>query len=170
MSLSAAGTPPGEAEAMDAAGADRITSESLALGEPITEALVARVARLEKYEHKLAEVARVYRTLNKARKSVEVVLKAHTPVQSIADVEELEAYLANLATKAQYAGEQIGALTDLDKTNRAKIAALDARVAALATADAERQRLAADLDTAAKERRVAEGQLDRANQKLRLDI
>ncbi|KAJ1726803.1 hypothetical protein LPJ61_004952 [Coemansia biformis] len=167
MSEPPASTPPAEPELE---GSERVSSESLNPGDLVTEAVVSRMARLEKYEHKLAEVARVYRNLNKARKNVETVLKKLTPVQSIADVEELEAFLSNLSTKSQYAGEQIGALTDLDKANRAKIHDLEARVTNLKAADDERRALARELETAAKERKVVEGQLERSNQKLRLDI
>ncbi|PIA14200.1 hypothetical protein COEREDRAFT_82880 [Coemansia reversa NRRL 1564] len=92
-----------------------VTSDTLHVGDTVTEALLGRLIKLEKFEHKLAEVARVYRNLNAARKAVEVVLKKLTPVQSIADVEELEEFLSNLTVKSQYAGEQIGALTELDK-------------------------------------------------------
>ncbi|KAJ1837971.1 hypothetical protein LPJ70_005644, partial [Coemansia sp. RSA 2708] len=148
----------------------RLTSDALQPGDRVTEQLVTRLARLEKYEHKLAEVARVYRNLNAARKSVEQVLKRLTPVQSIADVDELEQFLANLTVKSQHAGEQIGALTELDKSNRARIHELETRVAELSAADEERAALQRLLDTAAKERRVVEGQLDRTQQKLRLDI
>ncbi|KAJ2796694.1 hypothetical protein H4S07_006145, partial [Coemansia furcata] len=93
----------------------QLTSDKLQVGDTVSEALLIRLGKLEKYEHKLAEVARVYRNLNTARKAVETVLKRLTPVQSIADVEELEAHLSNLNSKSQYAGEQIGALTELDK-------------------------------------------------------
>ncbi|KAJ2504149.1 hypothetical protein GGI11_007469, partial [Coemansia sp. RSA 2049] len=147
-----------------------VTSDTLKAGDAISDELLARLAKLEKYEHKLAEVARVYRNLNGARKSIEVVLKKLTPVQSIADVDELEEYLSNLNMKAQYAGEQIGALTEQDKTNRGKITELERQVSRLATADDERQRAVRDLETSLRERKVSEGQLERANQKLRLDI
>ncbi|KAJ2892722.1 Golgin imh1 [Coemansia aciculifera] len=146
------------------------TSQSLQVGDIVSEALISRLAKLEKYEHKLAEVARVYRNLNTARKSIETVLKRLTPVKSIADVEELEAHLSNLNNKSQFAGEQIGALTELDKTNRAKISDLESQVQGLRAADQERQALAKDLDKLTKERKVVEGQLERSNQKLRLDI
>ncbi|KAJ2860999.1 hypothetical protein GGI22_002565 [Coemansia erecta] len=145
----------------------KLTSETLRTGDPITEPLLSRLAKLEKYEHKLAEVARVYRNLNTARKGVETVLKKLTPVQSIADVEELEAYLSNLNMKSQYAGEQIGALTELDKSNRAKITDLEAQVAKLQTSEKEKQK---ELEAITRERKVAEGQLERTNQKLKLDI
>ncbi|KAJ2741707.1 Golgin imh1 [Coemansia sp. BCRC 34301] len=147
-----------------------LTSDKLQVGDVVSEGLLVRLGKLEKYEHKLAEVARVYRNLNTARKAVETVLKRLTPVQSIADVDELEAYLANLNTKSQYAGEQIGALTELDKANRAKIADLEAQLVGLRAADQERQTLAKDLDKLTKERKVVEGQLERTNQKLRLDV
>ncbi|KAJ1726391.1 hypothetical protein LPJ72_006353, partial [Coemansia sp. Benny D160-2] len=147
-----------------------VTSDTLKAGDAISDELLARLAKLEKYEHKLAEVARVYRNLNGARKSIEVVLKKLTPVQSIADVDELEEYLSNLNMKAQYAGEQIGALTEQDKTNRGKIAELERQVSRLSTADDERQRAVRDLETSLRERKVSEGQLERANQKLRLDV
>ncbi|KAJ2687530.1 hypothetical protein GGH99_003243, partial [Coemansia sp. RSA 1285] len=147
-----------------------VTSDTLKAGDAISDELLARLAKLEKYEHKLAEVARVYRNLNGARKSIEVVLKKLTPVQSIADVDELEEYLSNLSMKAQYAGEQIGALTEQDKTNRGKITELERQVSRLSTADDERQRAVRDLETSLRERKVSEGQLERANQKLRLDI
>ncbi|KAJ1785572.1 hypothetical protein LPJ59_006112, partial [Coemansia sp. RSA 2399] len=145
----------------------KLTSETLRTGDPITEPLLSRLAKLEKYEHKLAEVARVYRNLNTARKAVETVLKNLTPVQSIADVEELEAYLSNLNMKSQYAGEQIGALTELDKSNRAKIADLETHVSKLQASEKAKQK---ELEAVARERKVAEGQLERTNQKLKLDI
>ncbi|KAJ2089766.1 hypothetical protein IW138_003222 [Coemansia sp. RSA 986] len=145
----------------------KLTSETLRTGDPITEPLLSRLAKLEKHEHKLGEVARVYRNLNTARKSIETVLKKLTPVQSIADVEELEAYLSNLSMKSQYAGEQIGALTELDKNNRVKITDLEAQVSKLQAVGAEKQR---ELEAVARERKVAEGQLERTNQKLKLDI
>ncbi|KAJ2338211.1 hypothetical protein GGF43_006931, partial [Coemansia sp. RSA 2618] len=87
-------TPP------DSADAARLTSDSLQVGDVVSEQLLGRLAKLEKYEHKLAEVARVYRNLNAARKAVEVVLKKLTPVQSIADVDELEQFLSNLTVKS----------------------------------------------------------------------
>ncbi|KAJ2552944.1 hypothetical protein EV175_003121 [Coemansia sp. RSA 1933] len=146
---------------------NKLSSETLKTGDPITESLLVRLAKLEKYEHKLGEVARVYRNLNTARKAIEAVLKKHTPVQSIADVEELEAHLSNLNMKAQYAGEQIGALTELDKNNRAKISDLETQVSKHQAGEAEKQR---ELDAVARERKVAEGQFERSNQKLKLDI
>ncbi|KAJ2815377.1 hypothetical protein GGI24_006071, partial [Coemansia furcata] len=148
----------------------QLTSDKLQVGDTVSEALLIRLGKLEKYEHKLAEVARVYRNLNTARKAVETVLKRLTPVQSIADVEELEAHLSNLNSKSQYAGEQIGALTELDKANRAKVSELEAQLQVLRNADQERQTLAKDIDKLTKERKVVEGQLERSNQKLRLDI
>ncbi|KAJ2039121.1 hypothetical protein H4S04_008196, partial [Coemansia sp. S16] len=148
----------------------QLTSDKLQVGDVVSEALIVRLGKLEKYEHKLAEVARVYRNLNTARKAVETVLKRLTPVQSIADVEELEAHLSNLNNKSQYAGEQIGALTELDKANRAKVSELEAQLKVLRNADQERQTLAKDLDKLTKERKVVEGQLERSNQKLRLDV
>ncbi|KAJ2616329.1 hypothetical protein H4S08_000823 [Coemansia sp. RSA 1365] len=147
-----------------------VTSDTLHVGDTVTEALLGRLIKLEKFEHKLAEVARVYRNLNAARKAVEVVLKKLTPVQSIADVEELEEFLSNLNVKSQYAGEQIGALTELDKANRAKIHELETKSANLAAADRDRDRLVRELETMGKERKVVEGQLERSNQKLKLDI
>ncbi|KAJ2050323.1 hypothetical protein GGI08_005522, partial [Coemansia sp. S2] len=148
----------------------QLTSDKLQVGDVVSEALIVRLGKLEKYEHKLAEVARVYRNLNTARKAVETVLKRLTPVQSIADVEELEAHLSNLNNKSQYAGEQIGALTELDKANRAKVSELEAQLKVLRNAEQERQTLAKDLDKLTKERKVVEGQLERSNQKLRLDV
>ncbi|KAJ2082377.1 hypothetical protein H4R24_001613 [Coemansia sp. RSA 988] len=147
-----------------------VTSDTLHVGDTVTEALLGRLMKLEKFEHKLAEVARVYRNLNAARKAVEVVLKKLTPVQSIADVDELEEFLSNLTVKAQYAGEQIGALTELDKANRGKIQELEAKATSLVAADQERGRLARELETMRKERKVVEGQLERSNLKLKLDI
>ncbi|KAJ2074115.1 hypothetical protein GGH13_001532, partial [Coemansia sp. S155-1] len=85
-------------------------------------------------------------------------------------VEELEAHLSNLNNKSQYAGEQIGALTELDKANRAKVSELEAQLKVLRNAEQERQTLAKDLDKLTKERKVVEGQLERSNQKLRLDV
>ncbi|KAJ2852996.1 hypothetical protein FB639_006619, partial [Coemansia asiatica] len=146
------------------------TSTTLQLGEPVTTQLIQRLTKLEKYEHKLAEVARVYRNLNTARKAIETVLKQHTPVQSIADTEELEAHLSNLNLKTQYAGEQIGALTELDKNNKARIAELESQVARLESVAEEKVELARELERVSKERRVVEGQLERSNQKLRLDV
>ncbi|KAJ2886394.1 hypothetical protein H4R27_000685 [Coemansia aciculifera] len=148
----------------------QLTSDKLQVGDVVSEALLIRLGKLEKYEHKLAEVARVYRNLNTARKAVETVLKRLTPVQSIAEVEELEAHLSNLNNKSQYAGEQIGALTELDKANRAKVSELEAQLQVLRNADQERQALVKDLDKLTKERKVVEGQLERSNQKLRLDV
>ncbi|KAJ2621376.1 hypothetical protein GGI26_004158 [Coemansia sp. RSA 1358] len=148
----------------------KLTSEALKPGDVVTESLLVRLAKLEKYEHKLAEVARVYRNLNTARKAIEVVLKKLTPVQSIADVEELETHLSNLNMKTQFAGEQIGALTELDKVNRAKVSELEGQLAKLQSAEAERQSLAKELEKVSKERKVIEGQLERTNQKLKLDI
>ncbi|KAJ2120256.1 hypothetical protein IW147_005222 [Coemansia sp. RSA 720] len=156
--------------AADTGDFSKLTSETLQVGDVINEQLLGRLAKLEKYEHKLAEVARVYRNLNAARKAVETVLKKLTPVQSIADVDELEQFLSNLTVKSQYAGEQIGALTELDKTNRAKIQELETKVTELKVADAERQTLKRDFDNIVKERKVVEGQLERSNQKLKLDI
>ncbi|KAJ1954631.1 Golgin imh1, partial [Linderina pennispora] len=150
--------------------AAKLTSDTLKPGDVVTEQFLMRLAKLEKYEHKLAEVARVYRNLNTARKAIEVVLKKLTPVQSIADVDELEAHLSNLNMKSQYAGEQIGALTELDKVNRTKISDLESKLASLQSADDERQRLAKELDQITKERKVVEGQLERSNQKLKIDI
>ncbi|KAJ1949112.1 Golgin imh1 [Linderina macrospora] len=152
------------------ASAAKLTSDTLQPGDVITEQFLMRLAKLEKYEHKLAEVARVYRNLNTARKAIEGVLKKLTPIQSIADVDELEAHLSNLNMKSQYAGEQIGALTELDKANRAKINDLESKLSGLQGADDERQRLAKELDQITKERKVVEGQLERSNQKLKLDI
>ncbi|KAJ2503086.1 hypothetical protein GGH96_000529 [Coemansia sp. RSA 1972] len=156
--------------ATDTGDSTKLTSDTLRVGDVVNEQLLGRLAKLEKYEHKLAEVARVYRNLNAARKAVEGVLKKLTPVQSIADVDELEQFLSNLNVKSQYAGEQIGALTELDKTNRAKIQELEIKVTELKVADVERQTLKRDLENTVKERKVVEGQLERSNQKLRLDI
>ncbi|KAJ2502974.1 hypothetical protein IWW47_002940, partial [Coemansia sp. RSA 2052] len=164
--VTAGGEPPNG----DAIANSQLTSDKLQVGDVISEALLVRLAKLEKYEHKLAEVARVYRNLNTARKAVETVLKRLTPVQSIAEVEELEAHLSNLNSKSQYAGEQIGALTELDKANRAKISDLETQLNGLRAADQGRQALAKDLDKLTKERKVVEGQLERSNQKLRLDV
>ncbi|KAJ2332900.1 hypothetical protein GGI00_002584, partial [Coemansia sp. RSA 2681] len=164
--VAAGGEPPNG----DAIGNSQLTSDKLQVGDVISEALLVRLAKLEKYEHKLAEVARVYRNLNTARKAVETVLKRLTPVQSIAEVEELEAHLSNLNNKSQYAGEQIGALTELDKANRAKISDLETQLNGLRAAEQGRQALAKDLDKLTKERKVVEGQLERSNQKLRLDV
>ncbi|KAJ2489741.1 hypothetical protein IWW37_003726 [Coemansia sp. RSA 2050] len=147
-----------------------LSSDTLQVGDVVSEALLQRLGKLEKYEHKLAEVARVYRNLNTARKAIEAVLKRLTPIQSIAEVEELEAHLSNLNTKTQVAGEQIGALTELDKTNRIKVAELESQLLALRNAEQERQALAKELDKVTKERKVVEGQLERSNQKLRLDV
>ncbi|KAJ2723677.1 hypothetical protein GGI07_002472 [Coemansia sp. Benny D115] len=162
--------PAGNPEDNAAADQARLTSDTLQPGDTVSEQLLARLAKLEKYEHKLAEVVRVYRNLNTARKAIEAVLKSHTPVQSIGEVEELEAHLSNLNMKTQYAGEQIGALTELDKNNRAKVQELEAKLADLRTADQERQRLAKELEQTTKERKVVEGQLERTNQKLKFDI
>ncbi|KAJ2437988.1 hypothetical protein GGF42_008448, partial [Coemansia sp. RSA 2424] len=164
--VTAGGEPPNG----DAIGNSQLTSDKLQVGDVISEALLVRLAKLEKYEHKLAEVARVYRNLNTARKAVETVLKRLTPVQSIAEVEELEAHLSNLNNKSQYAGEQIGALTELDKANRAKISDLETQLNGLRAAEQGRQALAKDLDKLTKERKVVEGQLERSNLKLRLDV
>ncbi|KAJ2243777.1 hypothetical protein GGH98_005001, partial [Coemansia sp. RSA 454] len=156
--------------ATDTGDSTKLTSDTLRVGDVVNEQLLGRLAKLEKYEHKLAEVARVYRNLNAARKAVETVLKKLTPVQSIADVDELEQFLSNLTVKSQYAGEQIGALTELDKTNRAKIQELESKVTELKVADMERQTLKRDFENSVKERKVVEGQLERSNQKLKLDI
>ncbi|KAJ2630091.1 hypothetical protein H4R22_002904, partial [Coemansia sp. RSA 1290] len=158
------------APSVDTVDSSKLTSESLKVGDVVSEQLLGRLAKLEKYENKLAEVARVYRNLNAARKAVETVLKNFTPVQSIADVEELEQFLSNLTVKSQYAGEQIGALTELDKSNRAKIQELNAEVSRLRTVDEDRQALKRELEVIGKERKVVEGQLERSNQKLKLDI
>ncbi|KAJ2484270.1 Golgin imh1 [Coemansia sp. RSA 2320] len=151
-------------------GSSKLTSDVLQPGDVISEALLQRLSKLEKYEHKLAEVARVYRNLNAARKSIEAVLKKLTPVQSIADVDELEAHLSNLNGKTLHAGEQIGALTELDKSNRAKIGDLESQLHTLKSAEAERATMARELDRLTKERKVVEGQLERTSQKLRLDV
>ncbi|KAJ2238400.1 hypothetical protein IWW45_000020 [Coemansia sp. RSA 485] len=151
-------------------GAQPLSSDALKAGDPISDQLIQRLGKLEKYEHKLAEVARVYRNLNTARKAVENVLKLHTPVQSIADTEELEAHLSNLNLKTQYAGEQIGALTELDKNNRAKILELESQLNGLKSVEMEKAQLAKELEKVGKERKVVEGQLERSNQKLKLDV
>ncbi|KAJ2026889.1 hypothetical protein IWW57_002865 [Coemansia sp. S610] len=147
-----------------------LSSDTLQVGDTVSEALLQRLAKLEKYEHKLAEVARVYRNLNTARKAIETVLKRLTPIQSIAEVEELEAHLSNLNAKSQVAGEQIGALTERDKASRLKITDLETQLSALRGAEQERGSLAKELDKVTKERKVVEGQLERSNQKLRLDV
>ncbi|KAJ2635981.1 hypothetical protein GGF40_003280 [Coemansia sp. RSA 1286] len=151
-------------------GTQPLSSDTLKAGDPISDQLIQRLGKLEKYEHKLAEVARVYRNLNTARKAVENVLKLHTPVQSIADTEELEAHLSNLNLKTQYAGEQIGALTELDKNNRAKILELESQLNGLKSVEMEKAQLAKELEKVGKERKVVEGQLERSNQKLKLDV
>ncbi|KAJ2705603.1 hypothetical protein FB645_002294 [Coemansia sp. IMI 203386] len=151
-------------------GTQPLSSDTLKAGDPISDQLIQRLGKLEKYEHKLAEVARVYRNLNTARKAVENVLKLHTPVQSIADTEELEAHLSNLNLKTQYAGEQIGALTELDKNNRAKILELESQLNGLKSVEMEKVQLAKELEKVGKERKVVEGQLERSNQKLKLDV
>ncbi|KAJ2468475.1 hypothetical protein GGI03_000964, partial [Coemansia sp. RSA 2337] len=54
--------------------------------------------------------------------------------------------------------------------NRAKVSELEAQLKVLRNAEQERQTLAKDLDKLTKERKVVEGQLERSNQKLRLDV
>ncbi|KAJ2180439.1 hypothetical protein GGF45_001971, partial [Coemansia sp. RSA 551] len=57
--------------ATDTGDSTKLTSDTLRVGDVVNEQLLGRLAKLEKYEHKLAEVARVYRNLNAARKAVE---------------------------------------------------------------------------------------------------
>ncbi|KAJ1918923.1 Golgin imh1 [Mycoemilia scoparia] len=147
--------------------------EGLSVGMPLTEDLIARLGKVEKYEKKLTDLARAYKGLNAARRKIEIVLQKETPISSIVESEDLENYLKGLNTKAQLSHKEISRLTESEKLLQGMARQLRTSLSNEKEAYSELQehkvQLQRDLDLSRKEMQVMKGQLTRLREKSTVD-
>ncbi|OLY82168.1 hypothetical protein AYI68_g3717 [Smittium mucronatum] len=83
----------------------------LKVGDPLTAEIIARIKRVEKNDKKLVDLARAYNNVNQARKEIEVVLKAETPIEKISDIEGLTDHFKNTKLKLQMSQTEINRMS-----------------------------------------------------------
>ncbi|KAJ1680018.1 Golgin imh1 [Spiromyces aspiralis] len=141
---------------------------------PLTQELIVRLAKVDKYERKLTDLARAYKGLNAARRNIELVLQRETSIKSIIDVDDLEAYLKNLHSKNEASSKEITRLAALEKSLQEQMRhlkqSLQVEKDSISDLQEHNSQLKRDLDMSRKEIQVMKGQLTRLREKSSVDV